>query len=232
MEFIELRDITKHYGSRYKTAALQGFSCTVKKGELAAVIGKSGSGKSTMLNLIAGIDSLEGGSYHFQGTDMRTIKGDRMTLFRRKHIGFVLQHFALIPDYTVYENIAFPLRLQHRPKAEIREQVALAAKDLSIENLLRKYPGELSGGEAQRAAIARACIHRPELILADEPTGALDEKNSRRIMEIFQKLNQQGNTIILVTHDMTVARSCGRIIQIRDGRNMTVETKGGLCHEN
>jgi len=219
MELLKLERITKKYGQTQNITALNGFSLTVEQGEMLALMGKSGSGKSTVLNIISGIDRLQKGSYTFAGTDMSKVKGDKMTVFRRDNIGFVLQHFALIQDATIFDNIALPLRLCHKPKGEIKERVEKMAALLGIEAQLRKYPKELSGGEAQRAAIARAVINHPKLILADEPTGALDEENSRKIMELFQKLNALGNTFIIVTHDPNVGAMCKRTVNIKDGKN-------------
>jgi len=219
MALLELERITKQYGQT--VTALKGFNLTVEEGEMLALMGKSGSGKSTVLNIISGIDRLQKGSYKFGSQDMSKVKGDGMTVFRRDNIGFVLQHFALIQDATVYDNIALPLRLARKPKTEIKERVKKMAVELGIEKQLKKYPKELSGGEAQRAAIARAIINQPKLILADEPTGALDEENSRKIMEIFQKLNKQGNTFIIVTHDPNVGAMCKRTVNIKDGKNIT-----------
>ena len=151
---------------------------------------------------------------------MSKISGDKITLFRRDNLGFVLQHFALIEDYTIYDNISLPLRLKKESKSEIRKRVIKIAKDLDIDRHLNKYPKELSGGEAQRVAIARAIINNPKLILADEPTGALDEENGERIMEIFKKLHKKGNTLIIVTHDPIVAKMCQRTVRIKDGVNL------------
>jgi putative ABC transport system ATP-binding protein len=151
---------------------------------------------------------------------MKGLSGDKMTVFRRNHIGFVLQHFALIPGYTIYDNIAFPLRLRHESKQDIKKKVKNIAEQLEIKKHLGKYPKELSGGEAQRAAIARAVVHGPELILADEPTGALDEETGLKIMDIFKQLNQQGNTMVIVTHDANVAGMCTRTVRIKDGKNI------------
>jgi putative ABC transport system ATP-binding protein len=190
---------------------------------MLALMGKSGSGKSTVLNIISGIDGLQKGSYRFKNQEMAKVRGDKMTVFRRDNIGFVLQHFALIEDATIYDNIALPLRLCRKPKSEIKERVRKLAVELGIEKQLNKYPKELSGGEAQRTAIARAIINQPKLILADEPTGALDEENSRKIMEIFQKLNAQGNTFIIVTHDPNVGVMCKRTVYIKDGKNYKSE---------
>jgi putative ABC transport system ATP-binding protein len=219
MALLELERITKQYGQT--VTALKGFNLTVDEGEMLALMGKSGSGKSTVLNIISGIDRLQKGNYKFGNQDMSKVKGDGMTVFRRDNIGFVLQHFALIQDATIYDNIALPLRLARKPKAEIKERVKKMAAELDIEKQLKKYPKELSGGEAQRAAIARAIINTPKLILADEPTGALDEENSRKIMEIFQKLNKQGNTFIIVTHDPNAGAMCKRTVKIKDGQNIT-----------
>ena len=220
MELLKLEHITKKYGQAQNVTALNGFSLTVEQGEMLALMGKSGSGKSTALNIISGIDRLQKGSYTFAGTDMSKVRGDKMTVFRRDNIGFVLQHFALIQDATIYDNIALPLRLSHRPKAEIKERVGQLAAELGIGPQLKKYPKELSGGEAGRAAIARAVINKPKLVLADEPTGALDEENSRKVMELFQLLNKQGNTFIIVTHDPNIGAMCKRTVNIKDGKNI------------
>ena len=216
MELIRMQGITKTYGSR-KNAALSGFDLTVQEGEMLAVMGRSGAGKSTLLNLLAGIDRPESGSYRFAGEDMLRLTGDRMTVFRRDRIGMIYQHFALIGDYTVYENIALPLKLRRCRRGEIRKRVTAAAQALGIGNLLEKHPQELSGGEAQRTAIARAVIAEPQLILADEPTGALDEETGRQIMEIFGRLHEKGHTLIIVTHDAEVAAKCERTVTIQDG---------------
>lgn len=220
MELLSLKNISKTYGKNRKVFALKDFNLQVANGEMVAIMGKSGSGKSTVLNIISGIDRLEKGSYIFNGIDMSKISGDKITLFRRDNLGFVLQHFALIEDYTIYDNISLPLRLKKESKSEIRKRVIKIAKDLDIDRHLNKYPKELSGGEAQRVAIARAIINNPKLILADEPTGALDEENGERIMEIFKKLHKKGNTLIIVTHDPIVAKMCQRTVRIKDGVNL------------
>lgn len=220
MDLITLKNVSKTYGSRGKIIALKDFNCRIKQGEFVAIMGKSGSGKSTVLNILSGIDAMQDGAYEFDGQDMSQIRGDKMIRFRRDNIGFVLQHFALIPDYTVYENIALSLRLKRENEKRIKEKVKLIVKELDIESTLYKYPNELSGGEAQRVAIARAIIHKPKLILADEPTGALDEESGKKIMKIFQKIHNQGNTIIMVTHDSSIAKMCERIIYIKDGKNV------------
>ncbi len=219
MELIKLQNLTKTYGTGKKVRALNGFDLTVENNEMLAIMGRSGSGKSTVLNIIAGIDRMEGGRYYFENTDMSSLGGDGMTRFRRENIGVVFQHFALIDDYTVYKNIAMPLQLSKCGKADTDRKVRETAEKLGITKLLSKYPKELSGGEAQRAAIARAIIAEPKVILADEPTGALDEENGKKIMNVFHELHRKGNTLIIVTHDPAVAAQCDRTVRIKDGRN-------------
>lgn len=221
MELIDLKKIAKSYGAKKKIAAVRCFDLTIQQGEMLALMGRSGSGKSTVLNIIAGIDRPGAGKYLFEGKDMSKVTGDRMTRFRRDNIGVVFQHFALVDDYTVYNNIALPLKLRKTSKAEIDRRVREISEELGISALLSKYPKELSGGEAQRTAIARAVIAKPKLILADEPTGALDEENGSKIMQVFQRLHDQGNTIVIVTHDPSIAAMCERTVHIKDGKNQT-----------
>lgn len=219
MELIDLKKIAKNYGTNKKVTAVKSFDLVIQQGEMLAIMGRSGSGKSTVLSIIAGIDRPSGGTYLFEGKDMSKITGDRMTRFRRDHIGVVFQHYALIDDYNVYNNIAIPLKLRKLSSAEIKRRVREIAEELGISALLFKYPKELSGGEAQRTAIARAVVAKPKLILADEPTGALDEENGSKIMQVFQKLHDQGNTIVIVTHDPGIAAMCERTVRIKDGKN-------------
>ncbi len=218
MSLLSLENITKSYDK--KTLVLKKFNLSVDSGEMVAITGKSGSGKSTVLNIISGIESADNGRYIFKGNDMLELSGDKMTVFRRENIGFVLQHFALIENNTVFKNIALPLYLKHEPKKVIKEKVVAIAKELEIDKKLDKIPKQLSGGEAQRAAIARAIINQPSLILADEPTGALDEDTGLKIMRIFRKLNKKGHTFIIVTHDPGIAAMCDRTIKIKDGKNI------------
>ena len=218
MSLLSLENITKSYDK--KSIVLNEFNLSVNTGEMVAIMGKSGSGKSTVLNIISGIESADSGRYIFKGNDMSKVSGDKMTVFRRENIGFVLQHFALIENNSVFKNIALPLYLKHESKKVIKGKVLELAKDLEIENKLDKKPKQLSGGEAQRVAIARAIINQPSLILADEPTGALDENTGLKIMQIFRKLHQKGHTFIIVTHDSSVAEMCDRTIKIKDGKNV------------
>lgn len=218
MSLLSLENITKSYDK--KSIVLNEFNLSVNTGEMVAIMGKSGSGKSTVLNIISGIESADSGRYIFKGNDMSKVSGDKMTVFRRENIGFVLQHFALIENNSVFKNIALPLYLKHESKNVIKGKVLELAKNLEIENKLDKKPKQLSGGEAQRVAIARAIINQPSLILADEPTGALDENTGIKIMQIFRKLHQKGHTFIIVTHDSSVAEMCDRTIKIKDGKNV------------
>ena len=218
MSLLSLENITKSYDK--KSIVLNEFNLSVNTGEMVAIMGKSGSGKSTVLNIISGIESADSGRYIFKGNDMSKVSGDKMTVFRRENIGFVLQHFALIENNSVFKNIALPLYLKHESKNVIKGKVLELAKDLEIENKLDKKPKQLSGGEAQRVAIARAIINQPSLILADEPTGALDENTGLKIMQIFRKLHQRGHTFIIVTHDSSVAEMCDRTIKIKGGKNV------------
>ncbi len=201
------------------TRALDNFSLSVEKGEFVGIMGPSGSGKTTLLNLLATIDRPTSGTVLIDGVDTATLRGERLARFRRERLGFVFQDFNLLDSLTLGENIALPLVLNRKPLRFIKEQLSLIARRLGIAELLNKYPYEVSGGQQQRAAAARAIIHEPAVLLADEPTGNLDSKSARELMETLTLLNQtSGVTITMVTHDPFAASYCQRILFIRDGR--------------
>ena len=184
---------------------------------MLAIMGKSGSGKSTLLNLLAGLDTPDSGEYIYNGEHMNTKNQNKMAKFRRTDVGFVVQHFALIDEYTVYQNIALPLRYRRLKGVSTKQRVKEIAERLEIGEKLRKYPSQLSGGQAQRVAIARAIAHKPSILLADEPTGALDEETGKSIMNLFKEINKEGTTVVVVTHDANVASYCQRTIRLHDG---------------
>lgn len=216
---IELKHITKTYGKEENaTIALKDVTLTIKEGEMIAIMGTSGSGKSTLLNIIGCMDSFEEGEYFYNKTAIHNLCGRKQHQFRKEHIGFVFQQFALMNQYTVYENVELPLCIQNVPRKERKKRVIQALEQMGIEKLAKKMPTKISGGQQQRCAIARALASQNNLILADEPTGALDKNTSKEIMDILQQLNEQGKTVILVTHDSTVAERAYRIIYMEDGR--------------
>ena len=205
MELLRLEHITKNFGKGDgKVAALRDISLKIDEGELVAIIGKSGSGKSTLL-------------YYYKNNKMDFSKERVATEFRKNKIGFIVQYFGLIDDKNVYQNVALPLKYQKRKKSEIRKKVTETLGYFEIESKIKAYPNQLSGGQKQRVAIARAVVKESEIILADEPTGALDEENGRNVMKVLKELNESGKTVIIVTHDNKIAGQCNRIIEIRDG---------------
>ena len=216
---IEIRNLTKTYNYKKPNAltALDGISLTIKDGEMTAVIGASGSGKSTLLNMIGCLDSAEKGECIINGTDVNALSENKRTEFRSKNIGFVIQDFALIESYTVLENVLMPTYFVKKRK-DTKDRALDILKRLGLGKMTKKSVSKLSGGQKQRVAIARALINEPSVILADEPTGALDSKTSAEIMELFKSLNEQGRTVVIVTHDPKVAERCGRIIEISDGK--------------
>lgn len=197
--------------------ALKGADFEVKKGEFVAITGKSGSGKSTLLNALGGLLNLSSGEYIFNDANISKLSGSKLAKFRNENIGFVVQHFALIPDISVYENIALPLKYKKVSHKKIKDRVSTLCEELEIGDKLKALPKQLSGGQCQRVAIARAISCNPSLLLADEPTGALDEETGLKIISIFQKLNTEGMTIIMVTHDEALAGVCQREMVIKNG---------------
>jgi len=218
MNVIKLKNIHKTYGKDSSLVeALKGVSLNVEKGEMLAIMGKSGSGKSTLLNIMGTLETMDSGEYIYGHKVLDFNSQSKLSDFRCNKIGFIVQNFSLINDYSVYGNVVLPLKYNGIPKKEQKEKVHTMLEKLEIENKADKYPYQLSGGECQRVAIARAIINEPEMILADEPTGSLDEQTESVILDILCKLNKEEKTIVIVTHDSNVARVCNRIINLKDG---------------
>ena len=205
-------------GKTNEFCALKGIDLSIDEGEMVAIIGKSGAGKSTLLHILAAIDSYDKGSYLVDGVSVGDLKEKDRARFRNQKIGIVMQDYALIDEYTIEENVQIPLIFGKVKGNDVRrEKIMTALKNVGLDELAKKPVRQLSGGQKQRVAIARAVVNNPAFLLADEPTGALDSKTSGEIMDVFEKLNQGGKTVIIVTHDMEVAARCGRVIEISDG---------------
>lgn len=217
---LSLQNVEKTYGGKGNiTRAVDGISFDVHPGEYVAIMGPSGSGKTTLLNCIATIDRPSAGNILIEGQNVTAMKGSALERFRREKLGFVFQDFNLLDTLTCYENIALALTIGHLPAESIEKQVRAVAARLSITDVLPKFPYQISGGQKQRVAAARAIITQPAMVLADEPTGALDSRSARVLLESFEKLNQDLSTVILmVTHDAFAASYCRRILFIKDGR--------------
>lgn len=216
---IELIDGVKIYGKgSSRVFDLNGLSLQIQKGELVALMGPSGSGKSTLLNIIGCIDQLTSGSYLLDGTDIQNFSHMRLAQLRNKRFGFVLQDFGLIDHWTVSKNVEIPLSYAKPSDKKPKERIEQVLNQLQIADKKSELAYRLSGGQKQRVAIARAIVNDPQIILADEPTGALDQKTGREVLNILQKIHQAGKTVIIVTHDPTVAGACNRVIQIVDGK--------------
>lgn len=227
-ELLTIDNIQKYYGARSSlTKALDGLSFSVAKQEFVAIMGASGSGKTTLLNCISTIDRVTAGHIYLGDIDITKLKGNKLDRFRREELGFIFQDFNLLDTLTGYENIALALSIQNVPYKEIEKRVSKLAKELDITNILNKYPYEMSGGQKQRIASIRAIITNPKLVLADEPTGALDSKSSRMLLEKFNYLNQElAATILMVTHDAFTASYASRVIFIKDGKIFSELHKG------
>jgi putative ABC transport system ATP-binding protein len=220
MELLKVTDLKKTYTSRLGGAqvqALKGVSFAVEQGEFLAIMGESGSGKTTLLNILAALDKPTGGSVELQGQRLDTLKENELAAFRRENLGFVFQEFNLLDTFTLRDNILLPLVLGRAGVAELEQRLAPIAQSLGIADLLNKYPYEVSGGQKQRAAAARALITNPKLILADEPTGALDSQSSAELLRVFSQMNAAGQTILMVTHSVDAASHANRVLFIRDG---------------
>ena len=227
-ELLTIDNIQKYYGARSSlTKALDGLSFSVAKQEFVAIMGASGSGKTTLLNCISTIDRVTAGHIYLGDIDITKLRGNSLDRFRREELGFIFQDFNLLDTLTGYENIALALSIQNVPYKEIEKRVSKLAKELDITNILNKYPYEMSGGQKQRIASIRAIITNPKLVLADEPTGALDSKSSRMLLEKFNYLNQElAATILMVTHDAFTASYASRVIFIKDGKIFSELHKG------
>lgn len=217
---LKVTNVTKYYGGGDAVSkALGGVSFSMERGEFTAVMGASGSGKSTLLNVIATIDRPSSGSVLLEGRDVSEMRDQALAAFRRDRLGFIFQDYNLLDTLTIGENIALPLNLQRRPPRETQDRVQRVAASLELTDQLSKFPRQLSGGQRQRAACARALITEPLLVLADEPTGALDSANSKALMQTFTAMNQSlGSTILMVTHDAVVGSYASRVLFLRDGR--------------
>lgn len=216
---LKVDKIEKYYGSRSSlTKAIDNLSFEVYKGEFVAIMGASGSGKTTLLNVISTIDKVTSGHIYVGGEDITKLKGNQLNKFRREELGFIFQDFNLLDTLTAYENIALALSIQNVSASEIDKRIKKVAEELDIKDVLKKYPYQMSGGQKQRVASARAIITNPKLILADEPTGALDSKSAKMLLEKFNYLDELGATILMVTHDAFTASYARRVVFIKDGK--------------
>jgi putative ABC transport system ATP-binding protein len=220
MELLKIQQIEKYYGSKSSlTKAIDDISFSVEQGEFVAIMGASGSGKTTLLNCISTIDNVTAGHIYLEKTDITKLKGKELNKFRREKLGFIFQDFNLLDTLTAYENIALALSIQKMPASQIESAVKTVAGQLGITDVLKKYPYQMSGGQKQRVASARAIVTNPKLVLADEPTGALDSKAAKMLLDRFSYLNsEQGATIMMVTHDSFTASYASRVIFIKDGK--------------
>ena len=227
-KILEVKNLKKYYGSHGNiTKAVDGISFDVLEGEFVAIMGASGSGKTTLLNTISTIDTVTSGNIYLDGVDITTLKEEELADFRRENLGFIFQDFNLLDTLTIEENIALSLIINHEDVLKVDQKVDDIAKKLGISDILDKFPYEISGGEKQRCACARALINEPKLILADEPTGALDSKSSRMLLETMDEMNERLKaTILMVTHDSFSASFCKRVIFIKDGKIFNEILKG------
>lgn len=234
MPLLEVQHIQKIYTTRFggtQVQALSNVSFSVEEGEYVAIMGESGSGKTTLLNILAALDRPTAGEVLLEGKPLSAIRERDLAAFRRSHLGFVFQDFNLLDTFSLQDNIFLPLVLQGKSYEEMSGRIAPLARKLGISQLLNKYPYEVSGGEQQRAAVARALITNPRLILADEPTGALDSRATEALLNLFGDINAEGQTILMVTHSVKAAAHAGRVLFLRDGEVYHQLYRGGQTVE-
>ncbi len=234
MALLEVKNVKKIYTTRFggnQVEALRDVGFSVESGEYVAIMGESGSGKTTLLNILASLDKPTGGKVYLKGNDMGKIKEKEKAAFRRQNLGFVFQDFNLLDTFSVKDNIFLPLVLSGRKISEMEARLAPIAKKLEIEDILEKFPYEISGGQKQRTAAARALITKPQLILADEPTGALDSRSSDELLRLFADINKDGQTILMVTHSVKAASTANRVLFIKDGEVFHQLYRGALTDE-
>lgn len=231
MALLDVKNVRKVYTTRFggnQVEALKDVNFSVEQGEYVAIMGESGSGKSTLLNILAALDKPTEGKVFLKEKDLSKVKEKEMAAFRRNNLGFVFQDFNLLDTFSLKDNIFLPLVLSGTSHKEMERRLLPLADKLGIKNLLEKYPYEVSGGQKQRAAVARAVITQPQLLLADAPTGALDSKAAKELLKLFTSLNQDGQTILMVTHSVKAASTAGRVLFIKDGRVFHQIYKGNL----
>ena len=234
MNLLKVKNLSKTYVSRFgsaKVEALKNVSFEINKGEYVAIMGESGSGKTTLLNILATLDKPSGGQVFLEEKDLSALKDKNLAAFRRDNLGFVFQDFNLLDTFSLEDNIYLPLFLSGRIYPEIHEKLMPLSAKLGIDKLLKKYPYEVSGGQKQRVAVARALITDPRLILADEPTGALDSTSSDELLKLFSEINRQGQTILMVTHSIKAACHASRVLFIRDGELFHQLYRGSSSNE-
>ncbi len=234
MAILEVSCLRKIYTTRFggnQVEALRNVSFSVEQGEYVAIMGESGSGKTTLLNILAALDRPTSGEVLLEGKPLSAIKETELSAFRRDHLGFVFQEFNLLDTFSLQDNIFLPLVLAGKTYREMVQQLAPIARKLGIEGILQKYPYEVSGGQKQRAAVARALITHPKLVLADEPTGALDSKSAASLLEAFREINQEGQSVLMVTHSVQAASHAGRVLFIRDGEMFHQIYRGNQTQE-
>ena len=234
MELLTVKNLKKVYTTRFggnQVEALSNISFSVEEGEYVAIMGESGSGKSTLLNILASLDKPTSGEILLRGKNVVSMKESHLAAFRREHLGFVFQDFNLLDTFSLEDNIFLPLVLSGKDYKDMRDRLIPIADNLGISRLLKKFPYEVSGGEKQRVAVARALITNPELILADEPTGALDSRSTGQLLDIFSQINKEGQTILMVTHSTKAASHANRVLFIKDGEIFHQIYKGGSSNE-
>ncbi|MDQ0220383.1 ABC transporter ATP-binding protein [Peribacillus cavernae] len=234
MSILKAAKLYKSYGTKFnKQQVLKGIDLSIEKGEFVSIMGASGSGKTTLLNVLSSIDRVSEGTIHINQVEMTAMKEKQLAEFRKNHLGFIFQDYNLLDTLTVKENILLPLSITKTPKKDAEQKFDGVAKELGIYEVKDKYPNEISGGQKQRTSAARAFIHEPSIIFADEPTGALDSKSASDLLNKLSELNENRNaTILMVTHDPVAASYCSRVVFIKDGQIYSQLTKGEQDRQN